>query len=93
MADFCTTCCKEMFPETTKPDIDIEALFNDLEDGESHSPFLCEGCTIIAVGKFNGKRKAMYLYEKEWVDYSPEAGKRRFNEILQGKEQDEEEPN
>lgn len=84
MADFCNVCCNEMFPDSMNPDIDIERLFNELEDGEFHSPFLCEGCTIIAIGKFNGKKKAMFLYEKEWVDYSEDDMRKRFNRAVTG---------
>lgn len=89
MADFCNTCSAEMFPEGTKPDIDLEALFKDLEDGEMYNGLLCEGCGIRAIGMFNGVRKAIYTDLTGWVDYDEKFAKRMFDSSLNGEDDEE----
>jgi len=53
MADFCTKCHIEHgFPG--KPDIDVEAIFESLEEGYMiNVGSICEGCGIISVAKKN----------------------------------------
>lgn len=53
MADFCTKCHGEHgFPGN--PDINVEEIFNALEEGYMSTGFICEGCGIVAVAKQNG---------------------------------------
>lgn len=52
MADFCTKCHHEHgFPGN--PDINIENIFESLEEGYMMSVGICEGCGIVAVAKRN----------------------------------------
>jgi len=68
MASFCNRCHKEMgFPG--EPDIDVQATFDKLEEGYYQSVGLCEGCTLMAVSKIEGKLKVQYL-DGGWVDYT-----------------------
>lgn len=73
MADFCTNCVKEWFetddggPEI-KPDINVLAEFKQLQPGE-YITCLCEGCTLCAIGNFDGVLKVQYFGKEGWVDY------------------------
>lgn len=69
MADFCNKCSKIMFGDVG-PDIDVQKIFDDLEDGYMMDGLICEGCTLTAIAKDGGKLKVAYLNKDGWFDYS-----------------------
>ena len=81
MSSWCSPCNEFMFGENSKPDWDIEQLFAELEkenngDNFGYDGFLCEGCGLLAISIQDGKRKAIYSGNDEWVDYDSEKGKK-----------------
>lgn len=72
MADFCTECCRKLFPETIKPEIDVYEIFKELRLGYYRCAFLCEGCTLTAILKTeSGELKVAYLNENETKQSDP----------------------
>ena len=80
MADFCTSCARELgFKE---PDLDIQAIADDAGNGYMYDALCCEGCGLIGVGKeqdgsvfvieYNGERRAWDPEEDRmtWYDRS-----------------------
>jgi hypothetical protein len=53
MAEFCNVCSNELFGTEVKPDIDVIAISEQLENNYM-LPVLCEGCAIVAVSKDEG---------------------------------------
>jgi len=72
MSEFCNYCYSELFDEGVmgpggEPDIDVDKIFKELEEGEYQS-CLCEGCSMICVGRHNDKM-VFYIGEMHtWVD-------------------------
>lgn len=71
MADYCTKCNDELFGNHhIDPDIDVVKIFNELKPNHWISPFLCEGCTLYAIGKtIEGKLQILYYHQIEPVTY------------------------
>lgn len=63
MADFCTKCAKEM--GFLEPDINVEEIFENLEDGYSQSGFICERCGLIMIAKIEGELQVMRIKDDE----------------------------
>lgn len=54
MAEFCTHCHSKMeFPGD--PDINVQEIFESLEEGYMTAGFICEGCGIQGIAKQNEK--------------------------------------
>lgn len=77
MAEFCSKCALEMFGVQCKPDIDVNKIFEELQEGFVESGFLCEGCGLVAISKMDGKLKVMRVSKDEnepknteWEDYT-----------------------
>ena len=62
MADFCTNCHNELFPDTMKPEIDIVELWKELKDkpGYGFTALLCEGCGLRGLLNIDGKMMGQY---------------------------------
>ena len=77
MADFCTKCSHKIDPEK-KPDIDVENIFENLQEGYVESGFICEGCGLVVISRQDGKLKVIRdlldsdgvnTKNNEWEDY------------------------
>lgn len=74
MADFCTKCSDEMFGNEIKPDINVQAIFDELEPGYMRR-VLCEGCGMASIVKHeDGRGEILSLpedREAELLDSMP----------------------
>ena len=71
MADFCTNCSTKMFGEKVDPEIDISAIFDNLELGKYLEGYLCKGCELVAIAKTDeGNLQVAYLGDDKWHDCS-----------------------
>lgn len=68
MSEFCTKCAKNEAPK-----IDVEAIFESLQEGEIESGFFCEKCGLIAITRQDDKLQVMRSNEKtnlvQWEIY------------------------
>jgi len=66
MADFCTTCAERM---GLPVDIEVKKIFDTIDKGMYREGFLCEGCTLVAIGKSeDGKEMVLgSLRDTEWL--------------------------
>ena len=55
MAEFCTKCSGDLFGENAKGDIQVQQIFESLEDGHIQSGFICEGCGMVGIAKLGGQ--------------------------------------
>ena len=61
MADFCTKCSEDMFGGEIKPDIDVKAVFEELQPGYLTN-CLCEGCGMARIVKHeDGRGEILFL--------------------------------
>lgn len=68
MADFCNICSEEMFGKEVQPDINVNEILADIDNG-FFTTVLCEGCGMSHIGKeVNGVPFLYFDYDSRHED-------------------------